>query len=253
MKVLDLFSGIGGFSLGLERAGMETVAFCEVCPDAQNVLRKHWPGTPIFNDVRLLNATTIRSAGIERVDVIAGGFPCQDISVAGKLAGIEGERSGLWEEYARIIDELKPEFAIIENVANLRSSGLATVIKDLWEIGYDAEWHIIPASAVGLPHQRERLWIIAYPCGAELQRPILRREAASFSATPEKPLFDSCWVSEWLKSWIRSDINGKGNGVSRGLASNAIKQYGNAVTPLIPEAIGNAILELEAVGSRTNP
>lgn len=163
LKVLDIFSGIGGFSLGLEHAGMETVAFCEIEPFCQNVLEKHWPHTRIFTDIKLLNKELLLRSGITRINVIAGGFPCQDISCAGKQRGIEGERSGLWKEYKRLIDELRPDYAIIENVANLRSRGLVTVLQDLWEIGYDAEWHCIPASAIGAPHRRDRIWIIAYP------------------------------------------------------------------------------------------
>jgi DNA-cytosine methyltransferase len=163
LKVLDIFSGIGGFSLGLERAGMETIAFCEIEPFCQNVLEKHWPHTRIFTDIKLLNKELLLRSGITSINVIAGGFPCQDISCAGKQRGIEGERSGLWKEYKRLINELRPEYAIIENVANLRSRGLVTVLQDLWEIGYDAEWHCIPASAIGAPHRRDRIWIIAHP------------------------------------------------------------------------------------------
>ncbi len=162
MKVLDLFSGIGGFSIGLERAGMETVAFCEIDKKARMVLRKHWPSVPIYEDVKELNYERLKKDGIS-VDVICGGFPCQDISVAGKGAGLEGQRSGLWYEYHRIIKELTPKWVIIENVSALRSRGLDAVLRSLFEIGYDAEWHCIPASAVGAPHRRDRIWIIAYP------------------------------------------------------------------------------------------
>jgi DNA (cytosine-5)-methyltransferase 1 len=242
LNVLDLFSGIGGFSLGLERAGMNTVAFCEVCQDAQNVLRKHWPETKIFDDVRQLNARAIESAGIKRVDVIAGGFPCQDISVAGKQAGLEGDRSSLWKEYARLIGELKPRFVIIENVAALRSNGLGTVLQDLWAVGYDAEWHVIPASAVGLPHQRERLWVIAYPSSERLQKPILESYAYAFRASPEKPRFGDNWLCERVTSWARSKPVQVDDGVSGKLASSALRQYGNSVVPQIPEIIGRAIL-----------
>lgn len=157
LRVLDLFSGIGGFSLGLERAGMKTVAFCEIDPYCRAVLRKHWPSVPIFEDVR-----TLRGTDVEAVDVICGGFPCQDISFAGKGAGIQGERSGLWREYARLIGEIRPRFVIVENVAALLGRGLHVILGDLAAIGHDAVWHCIPASAVGAPHRRDRVWIVAY-------------------------------------------------------------------------------------------
>jgi DNA (cytosine-5)-methyltransferase 1 len=145
------------------------VAFCEIDKKAQQVLRKHWPNVPIFEDVCTLTKELLDERGIT-IDVICGGFPCQDISLAGKGAGIEGERSGLWTEYARIISELRPKFVIVENVSALLSRGLDRVLGDLAEIGYDAEWHCIPASAVGAPHRRDRVWIIAYP-EAKSQRP----------------------------------------------------------------------------------
>lgn len=162
MKVLDLFSGIGGFSLGLERAGMKTVAFCEIDPYCRAVLRKHWPDAPCYDDIRSLTAERLAADGIA-VDLICGGFPCQDISCAGAGAGIGGERSGLWREYARLIGELRPCFVIVENVAALLGRGLGVVLGDLAALGFDAEWHCIPASAVGAPHRRDRVWIVAYP------------------------------------------------------------------------------------------
>lgn len=174
LKVLDIFSGIGGFSLGLERAGMETIAFCEIDPHCREVLKKHWPNTVIFKDITKMFKPTIawpkeKWGNLKSdIDVICGGFPCQDISVAGKQKGLEGERSGLWKEFHRIIKEVQPRYAIIENVANLRSKGLSQVIQDLWEIGYSCEWHIISASAIGAFHKRERIWIIAYPNSTEL-------------------------------------------------------------------------------------
>ena len=174
MRVLDLFSGIGGFSLGLERAGFETVAFCEIDKKCHKVLNKHWPDVPIFEDVCTLTKELLDERGIT-VDVICGGFPCQDISLAGKGAGIEGERSGLWTEYARIISELRPKFVIVENVAALLSRGLDRVLGDLAEIGYDAEWHCIPASAVGAPHRRDRIWIVAYPSSGERETGIQKQ------------------------------------------------------------------------------
>ena len=120
MNILDLFSGIGGFSLGLERAGMHTVAFCEIDPHARAVLHKHWPNVPVFTDVSTLSKGDIN----EQIDIIAGGFPCQDISTAGRGAGLSGSRSGLWFEYRRLINEIRPRYAIIENVSALRRRGL---------------------------------------------------------------------------------------------------------------------------------
>jgi DNA (cytosine-5)-methyltransferase 1 len=161
--MLDLFSGVGGFSLGLERSGLaRTVAFCEIDPFCRKVLTKHWPKVPQYEDIRELTAARLAADGIERPRVICGGFPCQDISVAGRGAGLAGERSGLWREYARLIGELRPELVFVENVAALLGRGLGTVLGDLAALGYDAEWRIISAADVGAPHLRERLWIAAY-------------------------------------------------------------------------------------------
>lgn len=160
LNVLDIFSGIGGFSLGLEAAGMQTVAFCEINSFCQKTLKNHWQSVPVFPDITVLHKEDLKS--LPQIDIIAGGFPCQDISIAGKKKGITAKRSGLWKEYKRLINEIRPKYAIIENVANLRSTGLVSVLQDLWEIGYNAEWHCIPASAFGAPHRRDRIWIIAY-------------------------------------------------------------------------------------------
>jgi DNA (cytosine-5)-methyltransferase 1 len=159
MRVLDLFSGIGGFSLGLEAAGFETIAFCEIDPFCRSVLKRHWPDVWCFEDVCTL------PAGIE-ADVICGGFPCQDISVAGRNAGLVGARSGLWSEYRRHIEEIKPKWAIIENVSILRGRGLDQVLGELAEIGYDAEWHCIPASALGAHHERAESGLLPTPAAS---------------------------------------------------------------------------------------
>jgi DNA (cytosine-5)-methyltransferase 1 len=164
LNTLDLFAGIGGFSLGLERTGgFRTAAFCEIDKKAQLVLKKHWPDTPIFDDVSALTKDLIDETVGVPIHVITGGFPCQDISLAGKGAGLAGERSGLWFQFHRLIKEIQPRYAIIENVSALRSRGLDAVLCGLAEIGYDAEWHCIPAAAVGAPHRRDRVWIVAYP------------------------------------------------------------------------------------------
>lgn len=176
MRLLDLFSGIGGFSLGLEQAGFETVAFCEINPKCRHLLATHWPGVPCFDDI-----TTLTGEQVGPVDAICGGFPCQDISFAGKGAGLAGERSGLWREYARLVRELRPRFVIVENVSALLGRGLGDVLGDLAALGYDAWWDCIPASAVGAPHRRDRLWLVAYPGGVEHQGygDALRREIAA--------------------------------------------------------------------------
>jgi len=167
-KVLDLFSGIGGFSLGLERTGgFETVAFCEIEKFPQTVLAKHWPDVPIYNDVMELTNDRLNADGIFP-DIITGGFPCQDISVAGNQKGIgEGTRSGLWSECARLVGEIRPDYAIFENVTALLSGAdgrwFQRVLWDLSEVGYDAEWHCISASQLGAHHHRDRVWIVAYP------------------------------------------------------------------------------------------
>ena len=158
LRALELFSGIGGFSIGLERAGLaHPVGFVEIDPFCQRVLAKHWPDVPIHGDV------TTREFIEGEADVITGGFPCQDVSLAGKRAGLSGARSGLYRHVIRAIRVVRPKFAILENVAALLSGWMGDVLGDLAEVGYDAEWHCIPASAVGAPHQRDRVWIIANP------------------------------------------------------------------------------------------
>lgn len=170
LTVGSLFSGIGGIDLGLTRAGMSVQWMVEKDEYARKVLRKHWPETRIYEDVRYIKGPGHDGHWEEcdeclsPVDVLAGGFPCQDISVAGKGKGIkEGTRSGLWFEYARLIRELRPKYVLVENVPALRSRGLDRVLGDLAESGYDAEWQCLPASAFGAPHRRDRLFIVAYP------------------------------------------------------------------------------------------
>jgi DNA (cytosine-5)-methyltransferase 1 len=163
LKVLDLFSGIGGFSLGLERTGgFETVAFCEIDTFCRRVLAKHWPTVRQYDDVRTLTADALERDGIA-VDVICGGFPCQDISLAGLGEGMDGARSGLWSEIRRLVCDLRPSFVLVENVAALLGRGLDRVLGDLAALGYDAEWHCIPVGRLGAPHESDRVWIVAYP------------------------------------------------------------------------------------------
>jgi DNA (cytosine-5)-methyltransferase 1 len=279
LKVLDLFSGIGGFSLGLERAGgFETSAFCEINKNAQKVLKKHWPNVPIFEDV-----TTLKGEQLGTIDVICGGFPCQDISLAGKGAGLEGARSGLWFEFHRLIKEIKPSWVIAENVAALRSRGLDQVLRSLAEIGYDAEWHCIPASAVGAPHQRDRVWIVAYPqlhgraatkIAGSIEETIRRQpqgsdnafDVAGASGLPASSAdvadtdivgtqvqtegqhasqqvlrgTSEAWRTTVGGFWsVEPNVGRVADGVSGRV--DRLKQLGNAVVPQIPELIGRAI------------
>ena len=175
MRMLDLFSGIGGFAYAAKEVfgtDLEMVGFCDIDEYCFKVLEKNFPGVPIFNDVQKL---TGKSLG--RVDMICGGFPCQDISRAGKGLGIEkGKRSGLWSEFHRLIGELRPRFSIIENVSTLTSRGLNIVLRDLAEIGYDAEWQCIGAYEVGARHRRDRIWIVAYPSSLRPCREKTNRE-----------------------------------------------------------------------------
>jgi DNA (cytosine-5)-methyltransferase 1 len=271
LTVLDLFSGIGGFSLGLERTGgFKTVAFCEIDPFARRVLAKHWPEVPCYDDVRTLDAARLDADGIGRVDVICGGFPCQDISVAGKGAGLEGERSGLWSEIRRLAGELRPRFVLVENVSALLGRGLDRVLGDLAEIGFDAEWHCIPASAVGAPHRRDRIWIVA---DADSQRE-LQQKGRKLNQR-RRPGYGSAFVADtdagdehgrrsnvqmgWGRFASQVADDGFTGGaqwrsepnvgrVAHGIPNRVdrLGALGNAVVPQIPELIGRAILAGEA-------
>ena len=240
MKVLDLFSGIGGFSLGLERAGMETVAFCEFDEHAQKVLRKHWPGVPIHSDIRELNAKQYRGT----VDVVCGGFPCQDLSTAGAQAGFSGDRSSLYTEMLRIIGECMPRYAIFENVPGLITgdSGrwFAKFLYDLDKIGFDAEWHCIEAGYFGAAHRRDRVWVIAYPNGERQQRNC--KKQVSRIANLSFQLGRAFKEVGRLPNITQPSFRGADDGIPRGMDRKRLARLGNAVVPQIPEAIGRAIM-----------
>ncbi len=276
MQVLDLFAGIGGFTLGLERAGFKTVAFCEIEPYAQKVLSKNWPGVPIYDDIRTITADRLVSDGIG-VDVITGGFPCQDISLAGNQAGIEGERSGLWTECARLIGELRPRYAIFENVTNLlngeRGDWFKRVLWDISALGYDAEWHCIPASELGAHHRRDRVWIVAYPNEFRLEEHGHSQSEHAIQGCKDVayPSREGLQGSEKTRNdgedgkkprnqlltrlsgvqgriWeTEPDVGRVANGVPA--RSHRLKCLGNAVVPPIPELIGRAIKRLDATRS----
>jgi DNA (cytosine-5)-methyltransferase 1 len=165
IKVLDLFSGIGGFSLAAEWVfgdRVETVAFCEIDPYCQEVLKKNYPDVEIFDDIEKLDGYKFKN-----IDMVVGGFPCQDISTANyKGEGINGKRSGLWSEMCRIIGEVRPKVAFVENVPNISIRGGVRVVGDLTEIGYDSEWITLGANQVGAWHKRNRFWLVSYPNGS---------------------------------------------------------------------------------------
>lgn len=168
MRELALFAGAGGGILGGLLLGWRTVCAVEIDPYARSVLlARQNDGAlapfPVWDDIRTFDGTTWRGA----VDVVSGGFPCQDISAAGRGAGIDGERSGLWAEMARIIREVRPRFAFVENSPMLTSRGLGRVLGDLAEMGFDAEWGVLGADDVGAPHIRKRIWILAHAERAE--------------------------------------------------------------------------------------
>lgn len=238
MRVLSLFAGIGGFDLGLEQAGMRVVAQCEIDPFCQRVLAKHWPEVPCYDDVRELSAARLVRDGVGNIDVICGGFPCQDVSSSGAKAGLAGQRSGLWFEYLRLIREIRPAYTIVENVSDLLSRGMGEVLGDLAEIGYDAEWHCIPASFFGLPQARERVWIVAYPDGGRRKgcaKRNLEGPLAVFGNDDDRLAMGQRGAGS-ARSWVRRADDGIPNRTHR------LRSLGNAVVPQIPEAIGRAIM-----------
>jgi DNA (cytosine-5)-methyltransferase 1 len=292
---------------------MRVVWQSEIDPYASAVLRRHWPSVPNLGDIRGISAATLADADarrqqVERLpqhageqspsryfadrrrprrrrnwpEVLCGGFPCQDISNAGKRAGIDGERSGLWSEFARLIGEIRPRYAIMENVAALLGRGLDRILGDLAALGYDAEWHCIPASAVGAPHRRDRIWIVAYahrPSVATrrgaghvvsatreiesegLQRQWLRdatddsganvadASVQGLPASEREGLLGTRWGDERRAiaecGWwsVEPDVGRVAHGVSRRV--DRLRCLGNAIVPQVAEIIGRAIVSAE--------
>lgn len=236
LRVLDCFAGIGGFSLGLERAGgFHTVGFVEIDPFCQRVLAKHWPDVPIHGDI------TTREFVEGEADVITGGFPCQDISFAGAGAGLAGARSGLYRELVRAIRLVRPRFAILENVAALLGRGMDTVLGDLAETGLDAEWCCLP-TGLDLGHRRDRTFVVAYP-----GREGLSQRIDAGANCPHGPgIFTRDRFARVLASvdprekWADRPLLGRGiprvpDRVQR------VRSIGNSVRPQIPELIARAL------------
>ena len=253
MRVLDLFSGIGGFSLGLERAGMETVAFCEFDKKAQLVLKKHWPDVPIYDDVRKLNGKQFEG---QAIDLICGGFPCQPWSGAGKGKGHTDDRD-LWPEMLRVIREVKPRWVLGENVQGFinKEMGLRRTVSDLEGEGYQVRTFVIPACGVNAPHQRYRVWIIGRK--RDVANPNNPRDRTSKHENfKDREKADQRRGKQPLNQFGRHSKNENGGNwdiesrvgrVAHGVPGRVdrLKQLGNAVVPQIVQQIGEAIMEAE--------
>ena len=185
MKFGSLFSGVGGFDLGFERSGMECAWQVEYDPHCQAVLERHYPNVRRYRDVRDVGSSTL-----EAVDLICGGFPCQDLSVAGKRAGFAGERSSLWYEYQRIVDEMRPQWVVIENVPGLLSSAkggdFETVIRSLDEFGYGVAWRVLDSQYFGVPQRRRRVFIVASLGNTSCGQVLFESESMSGDFAPSK-------------------------------------------------------------------
>ena len=225
MRVLDLFSGIGGFSLGLRMAGgFETVQFCEIDPYCQKVLAKNFPGVPIHDDIRSFQPAP------GSADLICGGFPCQPFSVAGKQAGTADDRD-LWPEMARCIARVRPRWVVAENVAGFVNMELDRSLSDLESIGYEVECYVIPACAVDAPHRRDRVWIVAHADHPGRQQ---QRRAESERAEQSAPECGSRWLPE-------PPVGRVAHGIPRRV--DRLRGLGNAVVPQVVAEIGRAILQ----------
>jgi len=283
---LSLFSGIGLHDLGLERAGWSCIGQCECNPFGQAVLRKHWPTVPLWDDVRDVTAASLKSRCGSLPVLVTGGFPCTQISCAGKGEGIGTKErptavSGLWWEMRRIIGDVRPEWVLAENVPALRTRGADAVLSSLEELGYSCWPLVVGAWAVGAPHKRDRVWLVAHdprqrergqdgeawrslrtrygsqvpgadegrPCAFEI--PAERGEAIPWRS---ETIHGARWPArpgERQHEWenprlLESGVGRPANGPSRGLAghrADQLKALANANPPQVPEAIGRAILE----------
>jgi len=233
-----LFEGIGGFSIGAARTGLTTKWVCEINPYRKQILRQHFQHAEQYRDIRKLTNPT-------KVDILTGGFPCQNISVAGNGSGIVGPESKLWHEYFRIIYEVQPRYIIIENSVQLRNKGFEYILHDLSKIGYDAQWECLRAIEFGYPHQRERLFIVAYPHkvgrfaeSGELQ--IFKSIAEVFGKTPGQ--VDLPVPIKRIHPRTNNGHPLSDYGLSCGMDRQAIAAIGDSVLPDIAEYIFRCIL-----------
>ncbi len=252
MKVGSLFTGCGAMDLGLQSAGFEIVWQVEFDRfKREYFLDYYFPQTEKFDDVRNVGRKQLKT-----VDVICGGFPCQNISItANNQTGLDGEQSGLWRQMFRIIRELRPSYAFVENVARLASFGLDRVLADFASIGFDAEWQTLHASDFGYPSERKRLFVVAYDNSNRLEEKTMFSES-SFEClkTDQKPTLDTVYLESVGRSYPRipGDLlldDGFPAQLSDRAVNKLLEQFtvstGNAVVPAIAEFIGKQILEFD--------
>lgn len=237
MRFMSLFSGIGGMDLGLERAGMECVVQVESDEYARGVLARHWPHVPRYDDVVGFPPV------VEPVDLICGGPPCQPLSWAGRRKA-EADERWMWDEYIRIVREVRPRWVLVENVLGLLSAGhvrgsaFGTVLGDLAAAGYDAEWQSIPAAAVGARHIRNRVWLVAYTNSAGLEGRVFDPERTrELLAGSRREAEQGVWSPE-------RRVQRLAHGVPRRV--DRIRCLGNACVPQLVEVIGRRIMECHA-------
>lgn len=241
MKLLDLFAGIGGFSLAAHWLGWETIAFVEKDEFCQKVLRKNFNGVPIYDDIREFNGKQFAGT----VDVICGGFPCQDISIAGKQAGLEGKRSGLWFEMLRIVEEVRPSYCVIENVAQFVRLGLDDVLDGMESANYASQPFIIPACSLGAWHQRERVWVVSHDMlSRRVRNGRSGRTGRRFTGETETTGYGWSRASQRNVLWDTEPAMGR---VVYGIPdqSHRINRLGNAIVPQIAYEIFKAIEHAE--------
>lgn len=258
----SLFAGIGGLELGLEWAGFgPTLWQVERDAYAARVLARHWPSAKRYDDVR-----TVGNHNLQSVDILCGGFPCQDLSFAGKGAGLNGGRSGLWREFARIIGEIRPAYVVVENVAALLGRGLGDVLGDLASLGYDAQWDCIPASTLCAPHRRDRLFIVGHTASEYWRRRPRKTRSSSLAYTtgarPQRTKRGAsgesaqCAINQ-NQSVIEPDLGGTVDGFSRwldrGWPSRPGEQQKAWEAPRITESASNRRARIKALGNAVVP
>lgn len=256
MKInhLDLFSGIGGFALAARQAGYEIDGhyYSDIDGYANKVYDKNFRGTIALGDITSIDATSLRRKH-SGPWMVTGGFPCQDISVAGRRRGINGDRSGLWFEMHRIIAELRPELVVAENVPALCYRGLDQVLRSLADIGFDAEWQVVSAASAGAPHLRKRVWIVAYPSDSDRIPNEVSGQAHSLPSLRvlgegQQPNGEADRLSpwaEWADICARGEMGGQplvlrmADGIPGGLDQclARIKACGNAIVPQVAERL----------------